>query len=263
MKSIQKLQFAKQFCPTLLLFAVALPPTLAAEVAVPSPVDPAATQILKRMTDYVGGLTQFSVYTQNTLENLTAAGRRVDEEVSARVIVHRPNQLLAERRGDVIAQNFYFDGKVLTLGNPSDKVYATVPAPATIDGALHYAREKLGLIIPASDLVYSNSFPLLMAQVNYATVVDKAFIDGVRCDHLLFSRPGVDFQVWVADKGSPLPLKFVVTDTTTLARLSVSTVMSQWNLTPDVAASRFTFTPGAGDKLINFLPLPATSAANR
>ena len=264
MSNNQHLKFVSQSCLTLLLAAVALAGTFAAEVPAQAPaVDPAATQILKRMTDYIGSLKQFSVNTQGTLEDLDDSGHRVDFDVSARAIVSRPNKLLAERRGDLIDQNFYYDGKTTTLCNPSDKVYATVPAPATIDGTLHYVRDSLGLIIPISDLVYSNAFPLLMKDVTYAAVVRKAFINGVKCDHLTFSRPGVDFQVWVADSGKPLPMKYVITDTGTPALLSISTVMSNWNLKPDAPDSLFAFVPPKGAKPITFMPLYTTTVTNR
>ena len=226
-------------------------------------VDPAATQILKRMTDYVGSLKQFSVYSQNTLQDVLDSGHRVDTDVSVRVIVRRPNKILAERRGDVIDQNFYYNGTNLTLSNPSDKVYATVPAPKTIAGTLDYARDTLGLIIPVSDLVYTNAYSLLMQDVTLAVVLGKAFIDGERCDHLLFSRPGVDFQVWVAEGGPPLPRKYVFTDTTTPELVSVSSVISQWNVDPAVPDSLFTFVPPPGDKPITFLPLITTSGSSR
>ena len=265
MKSKQNRRFVNPSCLTLLLAADALSGTFAAEVPAQAPaVDPAATHILKRMTDYLGSLKQFSVNTQGTLEDLNDSGHRVDFDVSARAIVSRPNKLLAERRGDLIDQNFYYDGKTTTLCNPSDKVYATVPAPATIDGTLHYVRDSLGLIIPISDLVYSNAFPLLMQDVTYAAVVRKAFINGVKCDHLTFSRPGVDFQVWVADSGKPLPMKYVVTDTGTPALLSISTVMSDWNVAPAVPDARFTFVPPEGAKPITFMPLyTTTTSTNR
>ena len=115
--------------------------------------------------------------------------------------------------------------------------------------------ESLGIFIPVSDLVYRNAFPLLMQDVTLAKVVGKTFIGGVKCDHLLFSRPGVDFQVWVADSGRPLPRKYVVTDTGTPALLSVTTVMSDWNVAPAVADARFTFVPPKGTKAITFMPL--------
>ena len=227
-------------------------------------VDPAATQILQKMTDYLGGMKQFSVHTQNTLEDELDSGHRIDYDVSAKVIISRPNKLHAERRGDLIDQIFYYDGKTLTLYNPADKVYATEPAPGTIEGVLDFTRESLGLMIPAADLIYRNAFPLLMQDVTLAMMVaKKAVIGGVRCHHLLFSRPGVDFQVWVADHGQPLPHKYVVTDTGTPARLSITTVMSDWNVAPAVGDARFTFTPPKGASPITFMPLETSSGSNR
>jgi|WetSurMetagenome_2_1015567.scaffolds.fasta_scaffold68313_2 hypothetical protein len=244
---------------SIVLFALgvfALSATVSTEVRAQAPaVDPAATQILKRMTDYVGGLKQFSVKTQNTLEDLLASGHRVDYEISASVIISRPNKLRAERKGASVDQIFYYDGKKLTLYNPYDKAYATEPAPETIDGLLDFARDSLGIGMPVSDLIYSNAFSLLMQDVTLATVVGKTYIDGVKCDHLLFSRPGVDFQVWVPDSGRPLPRKYVVTDTSTPALLSIVSVMSDWNAAPAVADARFTFVPPKGAMRITFMPV--------
>ena len=217
-------------------------------------VDPGAVQILQRMTDYLGSLQTFSVHTQNTLEDELDSGQRIDLDVSADVVVSRPNQLLAERKGDLIDQSFFYNGESLTLYNPSDKVYATESAPGTIEEVLDFARESLGLIVPVADLVYRNAYTLLMQDVTFAVIVGKAVIGGVKCNHLLFSRPGVDFQLWVADSGQPLPYKYVVTDTGVTARLSVTTVMSDWNAAPTVADAQFTFVPPKEAKLIQFMP---------
>jgi hypothetical protein len=249
---------------SLVLVTLALSAPVATEVrAQTSAVDPAAAQILKRMTDYLGSLRQFSVRTQNTLEDLLDSGQRVDHEISASVLVRRPNKLRAERVGDVISQVFYYDGKTLTLYNPSEKVYAKEPAPETLERVLDFARESLGLTVPAADLVYRDAFPLLMKDVTFAKLVGKAVIGGVRCDHVLFSRPGVDFQVWVADRGQPLPRKYVVTDTSTPARLSLTTIMSDWNVAPAAADVRFTFVPPPGAKPITFLKLNPAGGSSR
>ena len=241
------------------LFALgilSLSATVSTEVRAQAPaVDPVAVQILQRMADYLGSLQQFTVHTQNTLEDVLDSGHRVDLDVYADVTISRPDRLRAERRGELIDQIFFYDGKTLTLFNPSDKVYATEPAPGTIEGVLDYARESLGLTVPVADLVYRNAFPLLMQDVIFAVVVGKTFINGIKCDHLLFSRPGVDFQVWVADGGKPLPIKYVVTDTGTPARVSITTVMSDWNVAPAVGDDRFTFVPPKGANPITFMPL--------
>jgi hypothetical protein len=226
-------------------------------------VDPAATQILKRMTDYLGGLQKFSVTTQNTLEDQDISGHRVDYDFSARVTVRRPNKLRAERLGDLMDQRFFYNGKTLTLYNPSDKVYATTPAPDTIEKTITFARESIGIVLPAADLIYRNAFPLLMEDVTLAKVVGKAIVGGVKCDHLLFSRPGVDFQIWVAEGKRPLPHKFVVISTAIPSRLNVTTIMSDWSIAPSAADARFVFAPPKGVKEIPFMTIETGSGPSR
>ena len=170
-------------------------------------VDPAATEILKRMTDYLGSLKQFRVQTQNTLEDVLASGHRIDLDISADVIISRPNKLRSERKGDLVDQEFYYDGKTLALYNSTYNMYATESVPDTFEGLFMYMYESLGFAVPVSDLIYNNAYPLLMKDVNFATVIGKTVINGIKCDHLLFSRPGVDFQVWVGEGPRPIPYK--------------------------------------------------------
>lgn len=217
-------------------------------------VDPTAVQILQRMTDYLDSLQIFSVRTQNTVEDYLESGHRVDYEIAAQVTISRPNKLRSKRIGDMVDQDFYYNGETLTLSNLSNKVYAMEPAPGTIEEMLDYVHESLGLVVPAADLIYRNAFSLLMQDVTLAMVIEKSTIGDVQCDHLLFSRPGVDFQVWIADSGPPLPYKYMITDTGRPGRLSISTVMSDWNEKPSVKDSQFTFVPPKGTQAIEFIP---------
>ena len=235
------------------------PQVQAADQAKAAAVDPAATKTLQRMTEYLGSLQQFSVHTENNLEDLLDSGQRIDNGVAAEVTIVRPNRLRAERKGDLVSQVFYYDGKTLTLFNPEEKVYANTDAPGSIQETLDFARESLGLMVPVADLVYPDVYPLLMHGVTSASVVGKTVIDGTVCTHLAFSRPDVDFQVWVADGELPLPCKYVVTDTSTPALLSISTVMSEWNVTPAVTEDSFSFVPPEGAKAITFMPLEGAS----
>lgn len=238
--------------------AIAVPSAVHAEMA--TGVNPAATQMLKSMTDYLGSLQQFSVHTENTLEDLLDSGQRVDIDVSANVIISRPNKLRAERKG-VVSQTFYYDGKNLTLHDPDVNVYATESAPGTVEETLDFARESLGLMVPVADLVYRNNYALLMQDVISAVIVGKAVINGAECTHLAFHRPDVDFQVWVREGEQPLPCKYVVTDTSTPALISISTVMSEWNVAPAVTDDSFTFVPPEGAMTITFMPLNTRSTA--
>jgi len=250
--------------PTLLALAVITSLLGAPTSRAHSPgVDAAAVNILKRMTNYVSKLQQFSVRTDNTLEEFLDSGQRVDLSVAAQVLIRRPNKLRAERLGDRVSQEFYYDGETLTLYNPSDAMYATLPAPGTVEELLDFARESLGLIIPASDLVYRNAFVAMMQDVTSAVVIGKTMIGGTMCDHLAFRRPGVDFQLWIADGDQPLPCKYVITDTSDPAYVSTTTVMSDWNLDPAPRDDAFSFQAPDGARSITFMRLDDAGSLGR
>jgi len=215
-------------------------------------VDPTAMRILKAMSDHLAGLKQFSFNVVNMREDLTRTGHRVDFEVSAKVIVDRPNRIKLVRQGHLIDQEIYYDGKSLVIYHPGKKIYSTVDAPATIDEILKFAREKLGIGYPAADLMYSEAYPLLTKNVRSATVIGKEMIDGHRCDHLLFTLPGVDFQIWIPDRGDPLPFKYIVTDTGTRQLLSIVAKFDSWIMSPHVEDDDFIFTPPKDARAIAF-----------
>ena len=242
----------------------ALSATVSTEVRAQAPaVDPEAVELLRRTMDYLSSLKQFSVDYQITFEDLLESGHRVDYELSGSAIISRPDKLRTERHGNRIDQIFYYDGETLTLYNPSDRVYAVEAAPGTIEETLQFAHDSLGIGSPMSDLIYQNAFPLLMQDVNFGIVVGKVAIGGVMCDHLLFSRPGVDFQIWIPDSGPPLPLKYTVTDTATPELLSVTAFISNWNVAPAVPDTLFTFVPPQGTKAITFIKADESNGPNR
>jgi len=236
---------------TMLIMSMSIPAWAGAQTQM---VDAMAMKLLQRMTEKLGSLKQFSVHTEVTLEDRLDSGHRIDLDVSANVSIVRPDRLYAERKGDPIDQSFYYNGKTLTLYNPNDKVYATETVPNSIEAMLDHARESLGLMVPVADLVYDNAFELLSKDVSFAMVLDKTVIGGVRCHHLLFSRPGVDFQLWISDDNKLLPYKYVVTDTGNPGQVSVSTVMSDWDFRVLKDEKIFNFVVPDDARAIDFLP---------
>lgn len=217
-------------------------------------VDPEAVRMLKQMTDFLDSTKQFTVQSQNIIEEIQFSGHRVDYDLSTSATVKRPNKIRATHTGGLMNQQFFYDGSTLTLYNPTDKFYSTKTAPDTIEKMIDFARETLGILLPAADLMYHKAFPLMMQDVTLAVVVGKAEIGGVRCDHLLFSRPGVDFQVWIAEGKQPFPHKYVVTETATPDKLSITTFLREWNIAPTVDDAQFNFVPPQGTQKIEFVP---------
>jgi hypothetical protein len=220
--------------------------------APPAGIDPQATAMLKKSIDYISALKAFSVDTTSTIEMVLTSGQKIQFDNAAVASVQRPDKLVARRKGDLVNQAFYYDGKNLSLYNPDQKVYATVAAPNTLEGMLDFARESLDIIVPAGDLLYRNAFELLTADVKSGFVVGKGVVGGVRCDHLAFRNADVDWQIWIQEGAQPLPRKYVITSTQ-VAGAPQFAVLVSWNTAPKFAPDTFAFTPAKDARRIEFL----------
>lgn len=223
-------------------------------------VDPEAARILKRMTDYVGGLQQFELDTANTVEVVLHSGQKIQFTSASKATLQRPNKLYASRVGDVVSQSLYYDGRTLTLVNPEDGVYATVAAPGTLDAMIDFARDSLDVIAPAGDLITTDAYTRLMAATSSGFVVGKSFVEGVRCDHLAFRGDGIDWQIWIEDGARALPRKYVITTLALGGAPQFEISMRNWTITPDAGARQFEFTPPPGARQIEFLPVANAGA---
>jgi hypothetical protein len=219
-----------------------------------SGVDPEAGRMLKRMTDYLGGIKQFGLDTTSTVEVVLTSGQKLQFTSAARTSVQRPNELRSDRVGDVISQSFYYDGRTLTLFNPGDNYYASVPAPGTLDAMIDFARDSLDVVAPAGDLIAEDAYERLMAAATSGFVVGKSMIGGARCDHLAFRGPGADWQVWIEDGDRPLPRKYVITTLDVAGEPQFEVIMSNWTTTPEAGPKQFEFVAPAGARKIEFLP---------
>jgi hypothetical protein len=240
--------------PILLLLAAASP---IASRAQSSDVDPDAIALLRRTTDYLTSLKQFRMEMDTTIEAVLSTGQKLQFGHRVAATVQRPNKLRAERVGELISQVFYYDGKSLSVNLPDERYYATVPAPPTIEAMLDFARDKLNVIAPGADLVYKNAFERLTEGLTSAFVVGKAVVGGVRCDHIAFRNPEVDWQIWIQEGDKPLPRKFVVTSKRMPESPQFVVVMSKWDAAPKVTDASFRFVPPKGSRQIEFLPAAA------
>jgi hypothetical protein len=218
-------------------------------------IDPKAKQLLQKMSDYLAGLQQFSVQTENSLEVILRSGEKIQFGNPAEALVKRPNKMRADRKGDIVNQEFYYDGKALTLYTPAQKYYATVNAPPTLEEALDYARASLDIYAPAGDLLYKNAYKRLMQDVMSGLYIGMSVVGGVRCHHLSFRGREVDWQIWLEDGDKPLPRKYIVTSKWLTGAPQFVAFMNNWNLSPRVTDDMFTFAPPKDAQKIDFLLL--------
>jgi hypothetical protein len=235
-----------------LFLAAALPlPALAQSAG----IEPQAEKLLKASTSFLASQQQFSLATQSTVEVVLTSGQKLQFDQHVELVLQRPNKLRAERVGDLVDQVFFYDGKSLTLYNPSEKYYASVKAPGTLEEMLDFARESLDIAAPAGDLVYSNAFDILMQDVTTGFVVGKGVVGGARCDHLAFRSPHADWQIWIQEGNQPLPRKLVITSLDVVNAPQFEVVMNEWDLAPEINSRMFEFTPSENLQKIDFLLL--------
>ena len=227
------------------------------------PIDPDALQILKAMTDYLGGLQQFGMHTENTYEDVLETEQKIQFHFSSDIVIQRPDKLRAEQSDGMTSRLFVYDGQTLVMFDGGHDFYSTMAAPDNIDDFLHFARDALDLVPPVGDLVFSNAFELLTAGMTSGFVVGKAVIGGVRCDHLAFTTPVVDWQVWIADGDTPLPYKYVLTTRDDSAQPQFVTVISKWTTNPKIDSETFDFDPPATATEIDFVRADAGVAVAR
>lgn len=225
----------------------------AAAAQMEASVDPAAVAALRRMTDYLASLPAFSLDTSSSLDVVLHSGQKIKFNSANTLTLQRPDKFHAKRYGDLVMQDFYYDGANLTMSNPESLVFAVVPAPPTIDETLDFIINELDIVAPASDLLHADAIARLTGAATSGMVVGQSVIEGKVCDHLAFRSPDVDIQVWMEAGEKPAPCKYTITTTDMAGMPEFSITVRSFDAAPKVEDGMFKFTPLAGATQIDVL----------
>ena len=226
----------------------------------PTGMQPEAEKLLRKMSDYLSSRQQFSLTTENTIEAVLQSGQKIQFDSPSTATVSRPNRLRAHRKGDITNQEFFYDGKTLTLYDPKQNLYATAAAPASLEEMLDFAREKLDIVAPASDFLYKNAADKMLKEASVGFVVGQSVVAGVKCTQLAFRNAEFDWQVWIEDGARPLLRKYILTSKKVAGEPEFTVVVKNWDLTPKLSNAEFTLAPPKGAKKIDFLILSSGAA---
>ena len=223
---------------------------------------PDALQVLKKMCDYLKGLQQFSCQAEITEDVLLTTGQKIQLGKSVEASVRRPDRMLANSQGDADNRQFIYDGKTITLLDRSRNVYTTIDAPPEIDAALNHAIQAFDLRAPLADLIYTKAYENLTSGVTSGFYAGLHKVQGVPCHHLAFRQKDIDWQIWIEDGPTPLPRKFLITDTKAKG-LQFTAVFSKWNTSPQLADAFFTFVAPEKAEKIDLRPVTAPAGAKK
>ena len=142
-----------------------------------------ADKILKKMFDYVAGQKTLSITFDSDIEVITSNLQKIQFTSSGQVQLSRPDKLRATRTGGYRDVEIVFDGKTLTMNNKDANDFAQIESPGSTDQLIDLLREKHGVVAPGADLLFSNAFDVMMADVIEGAQIGQGVIDGVECDH--------------------------------------------------------------------------------
>ncbi|MCE5200871.1 MAG: DUF2092 domain-containing protein [Armatimonadota bacterium] len=240
---------------TLVLCSVSVSYSNGATAKAPA-IDPQAEQILRQMSDYLSSLQGFSVHVDAVVEGVTPSGQRLDTDRYGDVWMERPNKLLVNMISAHHNVQMYYDGNTFTIFSPRLNYYATWSAPGTIDELVVVARKKYGLVLPGADLLSSDPYSKMIANVKSGTYVGESPVREVMTHQLAFRQPDIDWQIWIAEGDTPLPMRIIITDKRTSGQPQYMASYSDWNTSPVFDPYTFVFMPPAGAQKIDMRTLP-------
>ena len=196
-------------------------------------------EVVERMSARLAAAPSFSVATREVRDQVRRSGQSEKVNLTRDTIVRRPDRLYTKTAGDVQNESWY-DGIGLTIVMHKDKVFGQARMPETLDKTLDAMHERYGVATPVADFVYASPAKALLTDTTSGGWVDRETVDGKQADHVSFKDTGVNWDLWVAATGEPLPVKAVVEFTDSRRLRKVELAFTDWNLAPQIASDRFT-----------------------
>jgi hypothetical protein len=229
-------------CSWLLIAMLAAGSAQAADAPAKTESQRQAIAVLKSMAEYLAGLTAFSCTSNNSFEAVQADGQRIEFGETRRISLARPDRLrIDEVASDGATDLALFDGKQITVLSADDNVYAQAGQPASIEDALVYFVRDLRMRMPLALLLSTHvrtELPTLAKEIDY---VESTKIRGQAAHHLAGRGDSVDFQIWIAEGASPLPLRIVITYKLAPSQPRFAADIADWNTSPKFSADTFQF----------------------
>jgi hypothetical protein len=243
---------------------------LAAAASLPAQAaDAAPESLLKAMSDYMTTQNSISFQYDSNLEIVTTEGQKIGLASSGTVEMSRPDKIRATRSGGFADVELTFDGKTLTLLGKDVNLYAQTEVPGSLDNLVDQLRDKYQRPLPAADLILSEPYAALMADVKDVKDLGSGVIRGQECDHLAFRNDDVDWQIWIAQGDTPYPCRYVITSTKVDRAPQYTLDIRDWKATTEASTTDFAFKappdakPASPEDLRDFDELPSHLKPNQ
>ncbi|MFZ5673621.1 MAG: DUF2092 domain-containing protein [Pseudomonadota bacterium] len=216
--------------------------------------DDDAKALLKAMSDYMAQQKDFSFAFESTMEAVTPDFQKLQFVSSGKASVSRPDKIHVTRTGGFADLDVTFDGKMLTVYGKNLGAYAQVEAKGSLED-LDDRLADAGVETPGGDLLGSNVYDTLMADVTDAKHIASAYVDGVECEYLAFRTPDSDWQIWIQAGDKPIPRRYVITSKHVVQAPQYTFELRDFKSGAEAGTASFTFDKPASAKQVDLSAL--------
>jgi hypothetical protein len=195
---------------------------------------------LLRMANFLSKLEQLSVGWRSGYDVVQESGQKIEFGEQREMTLVRPNRFRVNARtSDGETSTVVFDGKVVTVFNATENLYATSELAGDIDAAIAHFVKDLQMRLPLA-LLFVTALPKELEQrLQEAEVVETTTIAGKPYLHIAARSDSVDLQVWLPTTGDPLPHRIILTYKHEEGQPQYWANFTDWNLAPNPTASLF------------------------
>ena len=224
---------------TLVLTFMAATVLLALPLAAPAEVTALPETLLRKMSEELKNAGSFQFHAEINFDDVLISGQKLQYAGAADVTVRRPDGIFVDYRDDLSAKRFWYDGKTGTLLDVFHDVYSTADLSGDIDTAIDELQERYGLALPLGDLISSDVFAVIDGHALAWGYIGVNDVEGTAAHHIAIVGDNADLQVWIQEKGRPLPLKIVITYKNAPMAPQYQAVLMDWEFGANVAADSF------------------------
>ncbi|MBB3266252.1 hypothetical protein FHW79_003890 [Azospirillum sp. OGB3] len=215
------------------------------------PIDGEAMTVLTRMADTLAQAQRFTVTIRASYDVVQDTGEKITFGERRAVTLNRPDGLRVEaQESDGRRSLVTFDGKAISVFNADENVYGQIERAGTVDDAVRYLVQDLRVRLPLALLLVSTLPDELERRLQTLDYVERDTLTDVPTDHLVGQTEDVDFQIWIASEGPPLPQRVTITYQGDEGEPQYRADFSDWNLNPDVQPAQLAFHPPEGAERI-------------
>lgn len=218
-------------------------------------VEPKADEILKKMSDCLASAKAFRFESHDMIDEVLDSGQKIQFANTRRITVQRPNRIAGESFGDLDNELVWYKDRTLTILEKNEKVYGVMEVPDTIEAMLDDVIERFGITIPLADLFVRNPYKSIRGNIRIGGYLGLHHVGETKCHHLAFRQDVLDWQVWIDAGEKPLPRKLVITYREVPGQPQYIAFLDKWDLSPQIEADLFEFTPAPDLKKIDVEPI--------